>query len=57
MIGSCVSAVMKFLSLKNGQTDGQIDMQVEIVNWGSVLCKLRKSCGQLEPEQLQIGQF
>ena len=57
MIGSCVSAVMKFLSLKNGQTDGQIDMQVEIVNWGSVLCKLRKSCGQLEPKLPILGPF
>ena len=49
--------MMKFLSLKNGQTDGRMDMLVEIVNWGPVICKLRKSCGQLEPEQLKIGQF
>ena len=49
--------MMKFLSLKNGQTDGQTDMQVEIVNWGPVLCKLRKYCGQLEPKLPILGPF
>ena len=49
--------MMKFLSLKNGQTDGQTDMQVEIVNWDPVLCKLRKSCDQLEPKLPILGPF
>ena len=50
--------MMKFLSLKNGQKYGRTEMQVEIVNdVNSVLCKLRKDCGQLEPNLSKIVQF
>ena len=32
-------------------------MQVEVVNWDPVLCKLRKSCDQLEPKLPILGPF
>ena len=49
--------MMKFLSLKNGQTDGRTDMLVDIANRGPVLCELRKSCGQLKPKLPILGPF
>ena len=49
--------MMKFLSLKDGQKYGWTDMQVEIVKYGPLLCKLRKSCGPLEPKMSKLGLF